>query len=160
MKVVSGPLPKPSGLAGIPASYGRAFSFKRERGKSLGEVRVMGSIACEMVLVASGVFQYSLFTGSHIWDVAAGVVLVREAGGEVLELRRGHWRPFQDFMVTPQKADEGRSQAFRRWGVPLLVGDSEIVTYLASRTRVRRKPLGSIARRIKAIWAREKRGQS
>ena len=124
----------------------------------MGEVRIMGSIACEMVLVASGVFQYSLFTGSHIWDVAAGVVLIREAGGEVLEWRKGHWRPFGDFLVTPQKADEGRSQAFRRWGVPLLAGAPAIVTYLASRTRVRKRPLGSIVRKIKAIWAREKGG--
>ena len=158
LRVVSSPLPQPSGLSGFPASYGRAFSFKREKGKGLGEMRIMGSIACEMVLVASGVFQYSLFTGSHIWDVAAGVVLVREAGGEVLEWRKGLWRPFADFVVTPQEADEGRSQAFRRWAVPFLVGAPEIVAYLASRTRVRRRPLASIVRKIKAMWAREKRG--
>ena len=158
LRVVSSPLPQPSGLSGIPASYGRAFSFKREMGRGLGEVRIMGSIACEMVLVASGVFQYSLFTGSHIWDVAAGVVLIREAGGEVLEWRRGQWSPLGDFVVTPRKPDEGRSQAFRRWGAPLLVGAPEIVVYLASRTRVRRRPLGSIVRKIRGIWVGEKRG--
>jgi myo-inositol-1(or 4)-monophosphatase len=158
LRVVPGPLPQPSGLAGFPASYGRAFSFKREKGKGLGEMRIMGSIAGEMVLVASGKFQYSLFIGSHIWDVAAGVVLVREAGGEVLEWRKEKWRPLGDFVVTPQKAGEGRSQALRRWGVPLLVGAPDIVTYLASRTRVRRRRLGSIMHRIKAIWARKKRG--
>ena len=117
-------------------------------------MRVMGSIACEMVLVASGVFQYSIFTGSHIWDVAAGIVLIREAGGEVLEWRKGQWRPFGDFLVTPNEPDEGRSQAFRRWGVPLLVGAPQIVTYLASRTRVRRRLLMSIVRRMKAPWAK------
>jgi myo-inositol-1(or 4)-monophosphatase len=159
LRVVSSPLPKPSGLSGIPASYGRAFSFKRERGKSLGEMRIMGSIACEMVLVASGLFQYSLFTGSHIWDVAAGVVLIREAGGEVLEWRRGKWRPFQDFVVTPQKTGESRPEAFRRWGAPLLVGAPEIVTYLASRTRVRRRPLVSIVRKIRALGAKGRRRQ-
>ena len=157
LKVVSSALPRPTGLSGIPASYGRAFSFKREKGRGLGEMRVMGSIACEMVLVASGVFQYSIFTGSHIWDVAAGVVLIREAGGEVLEWRKGQWRPFGDFLVTPNKPDEGRSQAFRRWSVPLLVGAPQIVTYLASRTRVRRRPLMSIVRRMKAPWAKGER---
>lgn len=165
LMVVSNSSPQPSGLAGFPASYGRVFSSKkvrdvRESKKSLGEVRIMGSIACEMVLVASGVFQYSFFTGSHIWDVAAGVVLVREAGGEVLEWRRGQWTPIRDFVVTPQKPDEGRSQAFRRWGAPLLVGAPDIVTYIASRTQVRRRPLWSIVRRIRAIAARTKRGQS
>ena len=152
LKVVSSSLPHPSGLASIPGSYGRGFSFKREKGKSLGDVRIMGSIACEMVLVASGVFQYALFTGSHIWDVAAGVVLIREAGGEVLEWKRGRWRPFQDFAVTPKETDEGRSQAFRRWGAPLLAGAPGIVRYLDSRTRVRRRPLMSIVRKIRAIW--------
>ncbi|MDA0988443.1 MAG: hypothetical protein O2783_04810 [Chloroflexi bacterium] len=162
LRVVSNSSPQPSGLAGFPASYGRVFTSKKVRGvreskKGLGEVRIMGSIACEMVLVASGIFQYSFFTGSHIWDVAAGVVLVREAGGEVLEWRRGQWRPIQDFVVTPQKPDEGRSRAFRRWGAPLLVGAPDIVTYIASRTQVRRRPLRSV---IKAIVARTKRGQS
>ena len=164
LKVVSNTLPHPSGLAGIPASYGRAFSSKRMRGtresrRGLGEVRIMGSIACEMVLVASGVFQYSFFTGSHIWDVAAGVVLIREAGGEVLEWRRGQWLPFRDFVVTPQKPDENSSQAFRRWGAPLLAGAPEIVTYMASRTKVRRRPLLSIVRKIRAFGASEKRRQ-
>jgi len=165
LKVVSNTLPHPSGLAGIPASYGRAFSSKKVRGtegsrRSLGEVRIMGSIACEMVLVASGVFQYCFFTGSHIWDVAAGVVLIREAGGEVLEWRNGKWLPFQTFEATLQKPDESRSQALRRWGTTLLVGAPEIVTYVASRTKVRRRPLLSIVRKIRAFGARDRRGHS
>ena len=162
LRVVSNTLSHPSGLAGIPASYGRAFSSKRVRApgggrRSLGEVRITGSIACEMVLVASGVFQYSFFIGSHIWDVAAGVVLIQEAGGEVLEWRGGQWLPFQAFVGTSQKPDESCSQALRRWSAPLLVGAPEIVTYLASRTKVRRRPLLSIVRKIRAFGAREKR---
>jgi len=162
LKVVSNSLPQPSALAGIPASYGRVFSRKRVRGtmesnRSLGDVRIMGSIACEMVLAASGVFQYSFFSGAHIWDVAAGMVLIREAGGEVLEWRMGRWMPFQDFIVTPEKPNEDLSQAFRRWGAPLLVGSPEIVAYVASRTKVRKKPLWSMVRRVMALWNRTKK---
>ncbi|MDP6102238.1 MAG: inositol monophosphatase family protein [Dehalococcoidia bacterium] len=158
LKVVPNSLLQPSGLAGIPASYRAVFSSKRTRG--MGEVRIMGSISCEMVLVASGVFQYSFFAGSHIWDVAAGVVLIREAGGEVLEWRRGQWLPFQDFAVKPNKLDESLSQAFRRWGAPLLAGAPEIVTHLASQTRVRRRPLLSSLRRIKTLRARTREKRS
>jgi myo-inositol-1(or 4)-monophosphatase len=163
LRVVSNSSPQPSGLAGFPANYGRVFSSKKkgkESKKGLGEVRTMGSIACEMVLVASGIFQYSFFTGSHIWDVAAGVVLVREAGGEVLEWRRGQWAPIQDFVVTPQKPEEVPSQAFRRWGAPLLVGAPDIVTYIASRTQVSTSPMGSISARIKGVAARMKKRES
>jgi myo-inositol-1(or 4)-monophosphatase len=165
LKVVSNSLPHPSALAGIPASYGRVFSRRRvrtagESNRSLGEVRIMGSIACEMVLAASGVFQYSFFTGAHIWDVAAGVGLIREAGGEVLEWKKGRWLPFHDFMGTPRKPDEGLSQTFRRWGEPLLVGAPDIVAYVASRIKVRRRPLWSIARRVMALGGRPKKEHS
>lgn len=138
-----------SGLAGLPASYLRMVSFKRHRGRSsdkrgLGEIRVMGSIACEMVMVASGVLQYSLFMGSRIWDVAAGVVLIREAGGEVLEWLEGEWRPFTDFVVTSQQGGTVGAQALRRWGAPLLVGGLGIVTELASRIRPKRPIIRSL----------------
>ena len=81
------PEPKPSGLAGVPSGFARAFRVNGQRGWGLGEPRIMGSIACELALVARGVLQYSLLTAPRVWDVAAGVLLVQEAGGDVLVWR-------------------------------------------------------------------------
>ena len=149
LKAVPASSSRLSGLAGLPASYLRTVSFKKHRGKSgdkrgLGEIRVTGSIACEMVMVATGVLQYSLFMASRIWDVAAGVVLIREAGGEVLEWREGEWRPFADFVISSQQVGISSSQGLRSWGAPLLVGGVGIVADIASRIRPKRTIIRSL----------------
>lgn len=53
-------------------------------------IRRLGSAALDMAYVASGkfdgFFEYSL----HPWDVAAGVILIKEAGGTVTDFQNGH----------------------------------------------------------------------
>ena len=149
LRVNPNALPEPSGLASLPASYGRGFASKGKGRRGLGEMRTMGSIACEMVLVARGVFQVAVFTGSHIWDVAAGVVLIREAGGDVLEWRRGGWRRLQEFVA---RDGERGAQALRRWRAPLLAGNPGMVDHLASAIRPRGRPLRSALCRVSSWW--------
>lgn len=48
--------------------------------------RVMGSTALDLAMVAEGVAAASLAKVPKIWDVAAGVLLVREAGGVIVTL--------------------------------------------------------------------------
>ena len=52
-------------------------------------IRRLGSAALDMAYVASGkfdgFFEYSL----HPWDVAAGIILVKEAGGKVTDFKNG-----------------------------------------------------------------------
>lgn len=52
-------------------------------------VRRTGSTALNLALVAAGGFEVSYATTVQPWDVAAGVVLVREAGGTVSALSGG-----------------------------------------------------------------------
>jgi myo-inositol-1(or 4)-monophosphatase len=153
LRVNPNALPEPSGLASLPASFGMAFSSKGKGRGGLGEMRTMGSIACEMVLVARGVFQVAVFTGSHIWDVAAGVVLIREAGGEVLEWRRGGWRPLREFVASPRERGESSAQALRRWRAPLLAGSPDMVEHMASVIRPRRRPIRSLLRGVRMLWS-------
>jgi myo-inositol-1(or 4)-monophosphatase len=53
-------------------------------------IRRLGSAALDMAYVASGkfdgFFEYSL----HPWDVAAGIILIKEAGGKVSDFRFGN----------------------------------------------------------------------
>ncbi len=48
--------------------------------------RVMGSTALDLAVVAEGVAAASVARIPHVWDIAAGQLLVREAGGEVVTL--------------------------------------------------------------------------
>jgi myo-inositol-1(or 4)-monophosphatase len=50
------------------------------------KVRQIGAGALEMAYVACGRVESFLMTRMNIWDVAAGTVLVREAGGKVTDL--------------------------------------------------------------------------
>lgn len=150
--------PEPSGLASLPGGFGRAFSVRNEGGGGPGEPRTMGSIACEMVLVARGVFRVAVFTGSHIWDVAAGVVLIREAGGEVMEWRSGGWKPLQEFVVAQRKLGESNAQALRRWGTPLLTGSPGMVEQMAPAIKPRGMPLRHALRRVRSLWTGPKEG--
>jgi myo-inositol-1(or 4)-monophosphatase len=46
--------------------------------------RVMGASALDLAMVADGTAPVSVALGPHVWDVAAGTLLVVEAGGAVL----------------------------------------------------------------------------
>jgi fructose-1,6-bisphosphatase/inositol monophosphatase family enzyme len=48
--------------------------------------RVMGSTALDLAMVAEGVAAASIASIPKVWDVAAGVLLVREAGGVIVTL--------------------------------------------------------------------------
>ncbi len=49
--------------------------------------RVMGSTALDLAMVAEGAAVASIAVIPHVWDIAAGAVLVAEAGGETVTVR-------------------------------------------------------------------------
>lgn len=54
-------------------------------------VRRLGSSCLEHCLVASGVVEGSVSFGDKLWDYAAGVLLVEEAGGKVTDWKGNRW---------------------------------------------------------------------
>jgi myo-inositol-1(or 4)-monophosphatase len=52
-------------------------------------VRRMGAAALDLAYVAAGRFDGFWESGLHAWDMAAGIILIREAGGFVSDLDRG-----------------------------------------------------------------------
>ena len=65
--------------------------------ESAQAVRRTGSAALNMCFVASGRLDAYWATGTHAWDVAAGALLVQEAGGTITTIDGG---PFQ--LLRPQ----------------------------------------------------------
>ncbi len=62
------------------------FAFMRATG---ARRRQLGSVALELAWTASGRLDGYCTQGAHSWDVAAGIILVREAGGLVSDYRGG-----------------------------------------------------------------------
>ncbi len=126
-------LSKRARLSGVPAGIQRAFGLWRLRGQLPGETRSFGSTAAELGLVATGRWQYAVFSSPRLWDVAAGILLVREAGGAVFTDRRGRWRPL-DRIAPP------RGKPLSEWKQALIAGDAALLRELTGKVRVRHAP--------------------
>ena len=107
------------------------------------DYRVTGSAAIECAFVAAGIFNSAAFGRPGLWDVAAGVTLVRAAGYEVLARGRGGWAPLERF-EPPASVREDRAPTLRDWRQSLLMGQPDV---LAERTRTMRRP--SLWRRLR-----------
>ena len=134
-------------LVALPYSFSRAYRLPRSAARGLGEVRGTGSIAHELALTASGVFEYSVVTRTHLWDVVAGIVLVKEAGGEVMVERREerigsllstrtHWQPLHSIV---DDWDSMTMKDLRAWKETLLIGTSASVRFLSQNLRTKRR---------------------
>lgn len=83
--------------AGFPPDLkGQEASLARWRYLSLRtqSLRRTGSTALNLAYIAAGRFDGYFAFGNHVWDVAAGTVLVREAGGVVTNLDGSEYDPF------------------------------------------------------------------
>ena len=68
------------------------------------DVRNLGSAVYNLLLVASGKSDGYVVLSTHEWDVAAGFLLVEEAGGKVTDLDGNAWKPYQNqFLISNKK---------------------------------------------------------
>ncbi len=66
--------------------------------------RMFGSIACSLCYVAAGRMDLYYRPHTSVWDVAAGVLLVREAGGDVRAFQGGEWHVRSDSILAANPA--------------------------------------------------------
>ena len=71
---------------GDPASFTRQLEFAM---RETAGVRRFGSAALDLAYVAAGRYDAFWEEGLSPWDVAAGILLVREAGGYISDLKGG-----------------------------------------------------------------------
>ena len=114
-------------LAAVPGGFGRGAG----PGGRPGDPRTLGSMAVEAALVAAGVLQSAVFMHPKIWDVAAGVTIVREAGGSALTRSGERWHELTFFRRSRDRA--GVLRPLRQWSDPLLVGPPAATAALAAR---------------------------
>ncbi len=75
----------------FPGRYRLAVLEKLSRVSS--RLRMHGSTGIDLVFVADGILGGAISFGGHVWDHAAGVALVRAAGGVVTDLAGQPWTP-------------------------------------------------------------------
>ena len=83
---------------GFPAAFDaqkRAFAAWQKLSKHAQALRRTGSTAINLAYVACGRFDGYWAYDNYAWDVMAGVVLVREAGGTVTGVHGGDHDPFR-----------------------------------------------------------------
>ncbi len=71
---------------GLMDPYLKLFRYLMENSRGL---RRLGSAAADMAYVACGRFEAFYEYGLHPWDVAAGTVIIRQAGGVVTDFNNG-----------------------------------------------------------------------
>ncbi len=66
--------------------------------------RITGSIGVDLAFTAEGIFGTCVSFSPHVWDNAAGVMLVRAAGGVVTDTEGGEWKPGKGVIAGTEKA--------------------------------------------------------
>ncbi len=90
----------------------RHFSFHAQ------SLRRTGSTALNLAYVAAGRFDGFYAFDNHVWDVAGGIVLVREAGGVITDIDGSEYDPYTpDALATNGPIHPTLVETFRN-GVP------------------------------------------
>ncbi|MHB9025721.1 MAG: inositol monophosphatase family protein [Armatimonadota bacterium] len=71
------------GFAKSVETIAHTFREMQSLARTVHKLRVMGSAALDLAYVAAGRYDGFLEFGLHTWDIAAGILLITEAGGRV-----------------------------------------------------------------------------
>ena len=97
-------------LAVIYLTHGYAAEHRRRYGQALSRFaetsypRTFGSTAVELSFVAAGAGDAWVCSGDELWDFAAGMVLVEEAGGRVTDWHGEDWDGESTFTIVSNGA--------------------------------------------------------
>ena len=116
------------------SSFSPIFGNKSRKIKPMnirlrGDKRVIGSVAYEMAMLTKGVISFALLGPAFIWDFGAGLLLIKEAGGVVLELDN-NYEPkseFTSFLNTNYQKDEETFEKLKNWTGKFIAGNPDIM---------------------------------
>jgi len=83
-----------------------------ERVSAQHTMRKFGSTALELCYVAAGQADVFISCGGHIWDFAAGIILVTEAGGQLTDWKGDEWSGDHSFIVASSGVSHNSYTAF------------------------------------------------
>lgn len=119
----------------LPSHYKKSCQLSKKLRDADKEICEIGSIAYSMALTAEGTYDCSMFTSPRSWDVAAGILLVKEAGGCVFQMDRKGWKEFESFQLLSPK-----THGLTEWHFPILSGSKHTAPWIA-RELALKKPI-------------------
>ena len=138
-------------LSVLPGNARSVFRFRREIRGHAGDVRVTGSASHEMANVATGMYQYAIGGAAAVWDFAAAVIIIREAGGDAMLLGTdGNWSIFNGW-GQPYANDVPTFKRMRSWRGIMLAAHPQTMRFVAENVRYRR-PIN-----LPKLWGRRRR---
>ena len=122
-----------SKLIGLPGFFLSTHKFTGSMAQKFGEPRGTGSIAYECCLCAIGSTQYSIFGAPKLWDIAGGIAIVKEAGGESVTKPSGSrsWSPTEP-LITDWDPKPESIQELKKWSNSVIVCKSGLANYITS----------------------------
>ncbi len=138
------PKPDASRIVVVPHWFPRRYRMP----EITGEFRDLGSTAFELAATAKGVLQYAVTGRPYIWDMAAGLIIVKEAGGVAMvstQMDYRHakspsetaWQPLESFLSSE---NNGTTEDLRAWRSTVILGNPSIVRYVTRNLRRKRVP--------------------
>jgi myo-inositol-1(or 4)-monophosphatase len=117
------------GIATLPSNLESYFEIKNNKKKYIGEKRVLGSCAFEMMLIAKGISIYGILGPASSWDFAAGIIIIQESGGKILKISQNKkWETFNSF-ENDYKIDVATIEKIRNWKGILVAGQESIINF-------------------------------
>ena len=152
--------PEGRSLVALPGYFGGMWRFGKPMRGKVGDLRVTGSSAYELAMIARGVLQYSVTTAPYLWDVAGGAMLVMEAGGLVMRGQRTgglralvsstDWEPMKSFMPSWEPGKTTMTE-LRGWRQPIAAGSPSVVRYVTSNMQRRMLLRRRVARAVRRL---------
>jgi myo-inositol-1(or 4)-monophosphatase len=96
-----------TGFPADPAAQSRSLDWWRYFSGRAQSLRRTGSTALNMAYVAAGRFDGYWAFDNHVWDVAGGAVLIREAGGVISNADGSEYDPYTADAVASNRLLQG-----------------------------------------------------
>ena len=150
----------PRRMASVPVYFLRMFAQRRSMRRRLGDLRTTGSAGYELAMTARGVFDYAVFNGPWVWDLAAGTLIVKEAGGTALirDSRTRRWTPFETF--ASKDGHLPRPSELRQWHGSMVLGRPATVEQITGGIAVRTYPVRNMRRRLSRLLGRARSAEA
>ena len=144
------------GLITLPGSFEAQFGGATKDIGKVGEVRMTGSIVYEMSMVELGITQYAAIPSARLWDIAAGVAMIVEAGGAVMHLEKGsnptpffsgRWEWDRSHSLLPRwDCSDYTFNDLRKPSRPMLIGHSDLLDRISGNLLGKRRHVKTITR--------------
>lgn len=74
-------------LITLPGFFHKRYKFSNDFLPISGELRMGGSIAYEILMVALGISQYAVISSAYLWDITGGLAIIKEANCSALSVK-------------------------------------------------------------------------